>query len=169
MMRWLLLALAVGSGLAAAQPQAVLPSTADARFLTTGSVATDYWPCFSADGKVVLFSRSFDGGKRWELFTVASVGGHPRRFTHSPLPVSATRAAWSIRHNTIAFTGTSPDGKSSVWIINADGTNARRLVLSGVSDNVLYPSWYPDGEHLAVVDAVERVIKRIDRKGGSAV
>jgi Tol biopolymer transport system component len=74
-----------------------------------------------------------------------------------------------MRHNTNALNGTSPDGKSSVWIINADGTNARPLVLSGVSDHVTYPSWYPDGEHLAVLDADENVIKRIDRKGGSAV
>jgi hypothetical protein len=27
-----------------------------------------------------------------------------------------------------------------------------------LSDNVLYPSWYPDGEALAVMDADEEVI-----------
>jgi WD40-like Beta Propeller Repeat len=58
-----------------------IPSEARAHFLTMDPNATDYWPCFSPDGKTVLFSRTRDGGKTWELFVVPSSGGEARPFT----------------------------------------------------------------------------------------
>jgi Tol biopolymer transport system component len=137
--------------------------------LTNDLHAVDYWPCFSPDGKSVLFSRSLDGKKSWEFFVVSLSGGDAHRFVSSPLPVSATRASWSARNNVIAFTGTSPDGRSNVWMIDADGTRPRQLESSGLSDRVFYPSWYPNGDQLAVVDARDQVIKRIDLKAGTAV
>jgi Tol biopolymer transport system component len=152
---------------APAQPGS--PPASPARFLTTEAAASDYWPCFSPDGKVVLFSRSRDGGKTWDLLVVPTAGGEARRLARSPLPVSATRANWSRRTNRIAFTGTSVDDKTSIWIIDHDGANPRRLVASGIPDRVLYPSWYPDGEHLAVMDASDNVIKRIDLERGTTV
>src|SRR5690348_8746480 len=67
------------------------------RMLTApDGVAMDYWACFSPDGQTVLFSRTRDGGKSWELMRVAARGGEPAPFFDSPLPVSATRADWSI-------------------------------------------------------------------------
>jgi Tol biopolymer transport system component len=69
----------------------------------------------------------------------------------------------------IAFTGTSPDGKNTVWVINADGTQPHQLAFAGLSDQVYYPSWYPDGSSLAVMDAGNEVIKRIDRVRLTAV
>jgi Tol biopolymer transport system component len=53
--------------------------------------------------------------------------------------------------------------------MNPDGTSARQLASAGLSDSVFYPSWYPDGEHLAVMDARDLVIKRINQKQGAAV
>lgn len=149
-------------------------SASEARFLTVDPSARDYWPCFSPDGKTVLFSRTSDGGKTWELFVVPTSGGEAHRLTHSPLPVSATRASWSRRKNMIAFTGTPKDqdvrgGKSTIWLINRDGTQPRQLSSTGLSDRVVYPSWYPDGESLAVMDVADEVIKRIDRRRGTAV
>jgi Tol biopolymer transport system component len=38
-----------------------------------------------------------------------------------------------------------------------------------LSDRVLYPSWYPNGDQLAVLDARDEVIKRIDLTLGTAV
>ena len=37
--------------------------------------SNDYWPCFSPDGRTVLFSRSPDGGKNWALYRVPADGG----------------------------------------------------------------------------------------------
>lgn len=137
---------------------------AEVRFLTSDVEAIDYWPCFSPDGNTVLFSRTRDNRKTWDLFVIQTAGGEARRLSSSGLPVSATRANWSTRQNLIAFTGTSPDGKSTVWLVNPDGTGVRQLALTGLSDRVYYPSWYPDGNALAVMDAGNEVIKRIDRE-----
>jgi Tol biopolymer transport system component len=146
----------------------IVPQTA-VRFLTSDPGAIDYWPCVSPDGKTVLFSRTKDNRKTWDLLVVPIAGGEAHRLSSVPLPVSATRASWSTRLNVIAFTGTSSEGKNTVWLINADGTQPRELASAGLSAQVLYPSWYPDGEALAVMDAGEQVIKRIDRERLTAV
>jgi Tol biopolymer transport system component len=82
--------------------------------------------------------------------------------------VAATRASWSRQNNRIAFTGIA-NGRTQVWLIDADGSNARPVTAPGLSDQVFYPSWYPDGAALAVMDAHDLVIKKIDLTGGPAV
>ena len=137
---------------------------ARARFLTAGNF--DLWPCFSPDGARILFSRRTAGG--WELLVVSVDGGAAGKLARSPLPVAATRANWS-KQNLIAFTGTSSSGASGIWIIDADGSNARALRWDGLSNQMFYPSWFPDGEQLAAMDAEHLVIKRFDlRKGNVA-
>jgi Tol biopolymer transport system component len=137
------------------------------RFITsmTGG-GTDYWPTFSPDGKTVLFSRTTNG-RNWELFRVAASGGAPEAFAPSPLPVSATRSNWSHRTNQIAFTA-SAGGPGDIWIINGDGTGAHAIKVPGLSNQTVYPSWYPDGQSLAVTDATTLAIKRIDLVEGAA-
>lgn len=139
------------------------------RFLTGGDGVIDYWPCFSPDAKSVLFSRSSDGGRSWELWIVDAEGGAARKFLRAPLAVSATRANWSVKTRLIAFTGISKTGENSVWVVDPDGTNARELTPSGASNQLFYPSWYPDGEQLAVMDGQDLVLRRITLKGGDAV
>ena len=137
-------------------------------FLTKDSAAFDYWPCFSPDGKTVIFSRTLDF-KTWDLLSVSSQGGDVKRFSDKKLPISITRANWSYTHNIIAFTGISNDGKNSVWLIDADGKNARQLKIDSLSNQNYYPSWYPDGLHLAVLDAAEHVIKRVNIQNHKAI
>jgi len=133
----------------------------------------DYWPCFSPGGELILFSRSTDKGKTWELFVIPSSGGQAKPFSRSTLPVSATRPHWSKKKNLIAFTGVSTDGTASTWTIHADGTQSRQLLSKGLSKHVYYPYWYPDGNRIAVVDFGEEeheggVIKRLDLENGAA-
>jgi Tol biopolymer transport system component len=138
-------------------------NTASVRFLTSGHV--DLWPCFSPDGTRVLFTRSDGASAAFWLVPVG--GGQPRLFSSSPIPVAATRANWSKQNNRIAFTGIA-NGRNHVWLIDADGSSAREVTAAGLSDQAFYPSWYPDGNTLAVMDAQDLVIKKIDLTGPAA-
>lgn len=138
------------------------------QFLTSITRGRDLWPCFSPDGMWVLFSRTTDG-RSWELERVPVSGGSPKNLLRSQVLIAATRASWSPTSNLIAFAGTSAPGMSEIWIVNADGTGARALSAPGLSDQMFYPSWYPDGTRLAAMDGRDLVIKRFDLAGGGAV
>ena len=157
-----------GAALAGVSSLTAGSSEPNARFITSDPNATDEWPCFSPDGKTVLFSRTTDAGKHWELFVVPASGGAARPLARVPLPVSATRPDWSRHNNQIAFTGTSGDGFSTVWLIKPDGTDARSLAVTGLTEVVFYPTWYPDGDHLVVRDVGDQAIKRIDVRNQTA-
>ena len=146
-----------------------VPSDSAVRFLTMGADVTDYGPFFSPDGRSVVFSRRTDGSTTAQLFTVPASGGQATDLIKSAIAVSATRANWSSRHNLIAFTGVAPGNKATIWLVNADGTAPRQLNVTGVSDQVYYPSWYPGGSHLAVLDGPEHVIKKVNRDALTAV
>ncbi len=136
------------------------------RFVTSNVKFRDYWVCFSMDGKTLLFSRNPVGSDHWQLFAVPVDGGVPRRFARSSLPVAATRASCSGQNGMVAFTGISVDLEANVWLINADGSDARAVAFDDLSNALYYPSWYPDGHSLAVVDfeGDSGVIKRINLK-----
>jgi Tol biopolymer transport system component len=128
----------------------------------------DLWPCFSPDGMWVLFSRMADG-HIGELIRVPVSGGPTEKLMRSVTLISATRASWSPNNNLIAFTGISTPGVAAIWVVNGDGTGARVLDASGLSDQMFYPSWYPDGSRLAAMDGRNLVIKRFDLAGGGVV
>jgi Tol biopolymer transport system component len=132
------------------------------RFLTAGNVL-DYWPCFSPDGKTVLFSRSSDNGRSWSLYSLSTAGGEAKLF--ASLPVSATRAAWSPKGE-IAFTGSAADHSDAVWLIHGDGSGAHAVPASA-STHLFYPSWYPDGKSLAASDGQALIIQQVDLSGAA--
>lgn len=129
-----------------------------------GSV--DYWPCFSPDGKTVLFSRSPDGGKTWKLYRVPTAGGAAEPFGQLPAAMNANRPSWSSTSGRIAFSVT--DDKSSIWVMDGDGRNAHAVALEGMVAP-LYPSWYPDGVTIGFGDGARNILYRIDTRGGAAV
>jgi len=144
-----------------------MPGIAPRILTSSDGTRLDYWPCFSPDGKTVLFSRTTDGGKSWTLMRVPASGGEAVPFFSQPLPVSATRADWS-RTGKVVFTGTGSDGSSGVWIADGDGRNAHAVTVTGASSQLFYPSWYPDGKSLAVMDGSALTTMRVDASGGAA-
>jgi Tol biopolymer transport system component len=73
---------------------------------------------------------------------------------------------WSRSRDLIAFSGFTPQEGASIWLVEPDGSDLRRIASSELSQDVMYPSWYPDGDALAVVDYQARgapaVLKRIE-------
>ena len=132
---------------------------------TSGTL--DYWPCFSPDGKTVLFSRTLDAGKSWTLFRVAAGGGNAEPFAR--LPVSASRASWSKTSDRIVFNGDGVDGRGGgIWMIDGDGRNAHAIATEGLVAPS-YPSWYPDGKTIALSDAARNVVYHLDVGRGTPV
>lgn len=162
-----LLLLMMAACVRAASPVKPRPSLASSpvRFLTSGN--QDLWPCFSPDGLHILFSRR--AGEAFELLVIPIAGGRPRQLAHSPLIVSATRANWSKQGNLIAFTGTSSHGENRIWIITSDGLRAREVESHDLSEQMFYPSWFPNGEEIAAMDAQDMVIKKVNLNTGVAV
>lgn len=144
------------------------------RFVTSDSEFKDFWITFSQDSKTLLFSRGPAKDDSWslfDLFLISDKGSMLRRFTTTPLPVAGTRASWSWRIPVVAFTGVTADEKASVWLVGPDGSDLRKIAFDGLSEEVYYPSWYPDGTSLAVVDfgGGSGVLKRIDLKSQTVV
>lgn len=156
----LLLLIALGASAGKSAGENLFPKH---RFVTSDATLEDYWISFSEDGKTLLFSRRPAAGN-WDLFQVSVDGSAPRPFATTPLPVAATRASWSWRNPIVAFTGITADDRASVWLAGPNGSNPRPIAFAGLSEDVYYPSWYPDGNSLAVVDfdGGTGVLKRID-------
>ncbi len=54
--------------------------------------------------------------------------------------------AWSPDGKKIAFESSRKNGKADIYVMNADGTNRRRLTKHLAHDR--YPAWSPDGENI---------------------
>jgi Tol biopolymer transport system component len=110
----------------------------------------------SPDRKRIAFSSNRTGP--WDdLYVMDADGGNVRQLTDTP-EVSEHNAAWSPDGRHIAYTaqprspiaadGTRQDRQPPhIWIMDADGSNARALT-SGSSRN-LSPAWSPDGSMIA--------------------
>jgi dipeptidyl aminopeptidase/acylaminoacyl peptidase len=140
--------------MAAAAPRQITARTAG---------VIDYWPCFSPDGKTVLFSRTVDGGKTWSLFRVSAAGGAAELF--AKLPVSATRASWSAKSGRIVFNGDAAGAAAGgIWVMDGNGRNAHAIATDGILAPS-YPSWYPDGRTIGFGDAARNILYRMDTAG----
>jgi len=140
------------------------------RLLTSEPGASDWGVVFSPDGTELLFSRTDLRADRTWLALVPTDGGDVRRFSPPDLPVDASRISWSRADGRVAFTGFDDDGSASLWLQAGEGAAAGPLDLDEVSDQVFYPSWYPDGRRLVVVDyggGNGGVLKRIDTAAGT--
>lgn len=123
-------------------------------WITQDTLARDWWPRVSPDGRTVTFSRSRDGGATFELMRTTIAGDSVRPFFARPPEGSATRGDWSKRHARFAFTLRRREDVDSaaVWIADARGTRAELLPLRWPSPSMLYPTWSPDERALLAQD-----------------
>jgi Tol biopolymer transport system component len=135
-------------------------------FLASGSGFEDYWPCFSPDGKSILFSRHYTDVRNWQLWIVSLENKALKKFAGEAVSVSATRANWSA-DNRIAFTGPGAPDKSNLWVMSADGTNLHPQPTETPIGPLFYPSWVANQNDVIVVDGRDLTLKRIDLGSGA--
>ena len=130
------------------------------RLVTPESGERDWTVSFSPDGDRLVFARS------GQLFVIPVAGGPLQALLPTPPRVGGSRMEWSRSRDLIAFSGSTPEEGASIWLVEPDGSDLRRITSSELSQDVMYPSWYPDGNALAVVDYQARgapaVLKRIE-------
>jgi Tol biopolymer transport system component len=63
--------------------------------------------------------------------------------------------AWSGDGSKIVFVESFPDGFRSLWVVNADGSNRRRVLASSTTR---YPTWSPQSSTIALGGGGVRVI-----------
>lgn len=99
-------------------------------------------PSWSIDGSLLLHIRPVNDAYGREIFTMRADGTALHRLTHNQLDDDSP--TYSPDGRRIAFSGRNRDGLEEVWLMNADGSNVKRLTTRWAA----FPTWTPDSAHL---------------------
>ena len=103
--------------------------------LTSGDGVYDVEPAWSPDGSTIAFSRDGD------LWRMNADGSNPTLLTQN-----GNAPAWSPDGAKIAFDSFRSGLRADVYVMNADGTDVRRLTTDPADD--VHPAWSPDGTRI---------------------
>ncbi|MEJ2671840.1 MAG: hypothetical protein P8168_06490 [Deltaproteobacteria bacterium] len=134
--------------------------------LIPGGPIAQYEPCWSPDGKKLIFVRrsTFQQIKQEKFMrSTLEVYDFAKKTVKDILPRDYLVAypRWSPKGDLIAFAFLEKGRGRSIWVVRPDGTGAQRLT-EGYDDT--QPSWTPDGKHLLFSRAQgkKRVICEMD-------
>jgi Tol biopolymer transport system component len=106
----------------------------------TTSIVMDWQPAWSPDGTQIAFASTRPTGNAWHIWVMNADGTNLHQ-----LPGDLSQhPAWSPDGLRIA----GDDGTGPLYIINADGTNERRLTTPPDGRYDEAPDWSPDGSSL---------------------
>jgi Tol biopolymer transport system component len=91
----------------------------------------------------LLYAKRVDNG--WSLFTIDPATGLERQITHGYRDYGSD---WSPDGTRIVYDSESPNGGDGIWVANADGSDATKLI-----DDGSFPAWSPDGSTIAFARA----------------
>lgn len=122
----------------------------DGRWLTTlvDEIAPVFDAFWSPDGSqfaYVLSESPSEGSDNLEIYVADSDGGNATRITENELPDRFP--VWSPDGLNIAFSRTPASGRTEIYLVDADGSDPRKLRASDIVDR---PRWSPDGRHVVV-------------------
>ena len=121
-----------------------LAACGDTPLRLTTDPASDFDPAWSPGGAQIAFTSERFGYN--EILTVASDGGLFHRLTDNDS--LDANPAWSPDGRQIAFsTDRSERWTTDIYVMNANGSDARRLLALPTND--FAPDWSPDGRRIA--------------------
>lgn len=91
----------------------------------------------------LLYAKRLDDG--WSLFALDPESGTERQITHGYRDYGSD---WSPDGTRIVYDSESRDGGQGIWVMNADGSRAMKLI-----DDGSVPAWSPDGRRIAFARA----------------
>jgi serine/threonine protein kinase/dipeptidyl aminopeptidase/acylaminoacyl peptidase len=131
--------------------------------------AIDAWPEWSPDGRTVAFVRYLGNGA--SIYTVPSLGGQERKLLDLDGPADLAGHAyylpflsWSPDGERLAFAETPSEDRPARIVALSLDTLEKRPLTSPSQDSLgdLYPSYSPDGVHLAFVRSGARGYGSLD-------
>jgi len=114
----------------------------DQQLLTSEGI--NNWPCFSPDGKRIIFSSTRHGN--YEICRMNADGSGFCRLTNSRMQDIRPRVSPDGKR--IVFTS-HRDGNYEIYLMQADGSGVRRLTTHPERDD--HPTWHPAGDRIAFV------------------
>jgi TolB protein len=99
---------------------------------------------FHPDGKSIYLTISESGNS--DIYQVDLEGNIKRRMTAGPSGALNVEPAPSPDGTKLAFSS-DRSGHPMIWVMNADGSNVKRITYAGVYNSS--PAWSPDGKRIA--------------------
>jgi dipeptidyl aminopeptidase/acylaminoacyl peptidase len=134
--------------------------TSNSQRLITCKPEPLFAPRWSPDGKWILYSMAIGGNT--DIYKISSAGGGtPVRLTDAPASTSA--ASFSPDGTKIVFES-DRSGSQQVYVMNADGSNQKRISFFG--GRAATPEWSPRGDQIAFTHIAGQFPHRGDEPGG---
>src|SRR5260370_9154585 len=133
----------------------------------TSDAADDSAPVWSPDGTKIAF-QSARNGASYQIYVMNADGSGQVNVSNSA--ANDTQPSWSSDGSKIAFASDRDQaGFSSIYVMNANGTNQTRLTISGTGLLDQQPAWSPDGTKLTFTstrDSIVQTWQETDDNGG---